>query len=203
MVYFITQAGIVDADQLIQRARAGSDEAITELVARYRSYLEFVGGQEINADVQRKLGTSDIVQETMLQAHQSIGSFTGTTEPQFRHWIRQILMHEIVDACRRFQTQKREVNRECTLDSELPLPPDDAKTPRSAAVAEEEARLLAEAMQRLPAEYAEVIQLRNFDGLPLAEVADQMNRTTDAARKLWARAVERLKRELRTNESAR
>lgn len=187
-------------DELIERARAGSEEAISELVAHYQSYLEFIGNQEINADVRRKLGTSDVIQEAMLQAHQSIASFSGDSEPQFRHWIRRILLNEVVDACRRFETQKREVDREQPLDSTGPMVPDGHNTPRSAAVAEEEARLLSDAMSRLPTEYAQVVQLRNFDGLSLAEVATQMDRSPEAARKLWARAIERLKRELKTSD---
>jgi DNA-directed RNA polymerase specialized sigma24 family protein len=41
-----------------------------------------------------------------------------------------------------------------------------------------------------------VVVLRNWDRLPFEEIAVRMERTAEAARKLWSRAIVRLQQEL-------
>jgi len=55
---------------------------------------------------------------------------------------------------------------------------------------------LADALARLPADYAEVILLRNVEGLPHQEIARRMGRGIGAVRMLWVRALARLRQEL-------
>ncbi len=61
---------------------------------------------------------------------------------------------------------------------------------------------LADALSRLPADYAEVILLRNVEALPHEEVARRMGRGTGAVRMLWVRALARLREELRLSTDA-
>ena len=51
-------------------------------------------------------------------------------------------------------------------------------------------------MARLPADYAEVILLRNIEGLSHDEIALRMGRGSGAVRMLWVRALARLRQEL-------
>ena len=53
--------------------------------------------------------------------------------------------------------------------------------------------LLANALTKLPADYAELIVLRHLQGLPFAEVARRMGRSLDSVEKLWVRALARLR----------
>jgi RNA polymerase sigma factor (sigma-70 family) len=76
--------------------------------------------------------------------------------------------------------------------------PAETLTPSRAAAAAEQARALQEALARLPEAYRLVLRYRYDEGRPFAEVARLMGRSPNAARKLWARAVEWLQQELRT-----
>ena len=69
-------------------------------------------------------------------------------------------------------------------------------TPSVAAVSAEQAQRLRAAIDRLPDDYRRVLALRYSDGLAFDEVGRRLGRSADAARMLWARAVERLKHEL-------
>ena len=63
-------------------------------------------------------------------------------------------------------------------------------------MADEQLGRLQAAIGRLPDDYRQVIALRYQEGLAFEEVGRRLGRSTDAARMLWARAVDRLKQEL-------
>ena len=52
---------------------------------------------------------------------------------------------------------------------------------------------LADALARLPADYAEIILLHNVEGLSHEEAARRMVRGVGAVRMLWVRALTRLR----------
>jgi RNA polymerase sigma factor (sigma-70 family) len=99
-------------------------------------------------------------------------------------------------------TAKRNIRREVSLgndegkdDALQHLTSEEPSPSAYVATCEEQARLNA-ALDRLPAHYAEIIRLRNLDYLPFLRIAEIVGTTTDGARKLWERAIERLTREL-------
>jgi len=51
-------------------------------------------------------------------------------------------------------------------------------------------------LERLPADQKTAILLRSRDHCSFAEIGERMERSADAARKLWFRGVEQLRREL-------
>jgi RNA polymerase sigma-70 factor (ECF subfamily) len=56
--------------------------------------------------------------------------------------------------------------------------------------------LLADALERLPESYREVLILHHLEELPFPEVARRMGKSVDSVEKLWARALARLRRAL-------
>jgi len=58
---------------------------------------------------------------------------------------------------------------------------------------------VADQLAQLPPDYREVIVLRNLEGLPFAQVAKRMGRTSGAVRILWLRALDHL-RQMQTDE---
>jgi DNA-directed RNA polymerase specialized sigma24 family protein len=59
----------------------------------------------------------------------------------------------------------------------------------------------ADALARLPADYAEIILLRNVEGLSHEQAAERMGRGVGAVRMLWVRALSRLRAELDLREN--
>jgi RNA polymerase sigma factor (sigma-70 family) len=72
----------------------------------------------------------------------------------------------------------------------------DQDTPSVGAAETELQTVLYTAMSRLSEEHQQVLRLRNWQQLSFADIGTEMNRTADAARKLWSRAVMQLQREL-------
>ena len=192
-------------EQWLPPARAGSREALGEVLEACRRYLLRIAQEELAPDLRAKGGASDLVQETFLEAQRDFAGFQGASEAELLAWLRHLLHHRAAKFARRYRTaKKRQLSREVRLDSgnssamprvELRA---DIPTPSSQAMAHEEDQALHEALARLPEDYRRVIALRHQEGRSFEEIGESMQRSPEAARKLWARAVERLQHELET-----
>jgi RNA polymerase sigma-70 factor (ECF subfamily) len=192
-----------DAAQWLTSARAGSNDALGCLLEACRPYLLGIAGEELEPDLQAKGGASDIVQQTFMEAQRDFGGFHGRTVEELRAWLRQLLLHNMTDFTRRFRTvAKREVGREVALaaDSASGSPgrsiPIDTPSPSGRAMAHEQLAALQRALERLPDDYRQVITWRYLEELPFEEIARRLERSENAVRKLWLRAVERLREDM-------
>jgi RNA polymerase sigma-70 factor (ECF subfamily) len=169
----------------------------------YRNYLTLLARMQIGRRLQGKVDASDLVQETFLAAHRDFGTCRPVTEKELVSWLRKILAANITDLVRHYcGARRRHVRLERRLADEL----DESSralnlevmarqsSPSAQAVRREQAVLLADALQTLPADYREVIVLRHLEGRSFLEVARQMGRSVDAVEKLWVRALTRLRR---------
>ncbi len=184
-------------------ARAGSKEALGRLLEHYRNYLLFIAEEKLNPGLRPKGGASDLVQETFLEAQRDFANFQGNTEEELLAWLRQMLYHNLANFARRYRgTGKRQLAREVSLEAAAPPRhlraelPAAAPSPSDRLIAREESRRVLDAVDRLPAEYGEVLRLRCQEECSFEEIGRRMNRSKNAAQKLWVRALERLEHEL-------
>jgi RNA polymerase sigma-70 factor (ECF subfamily) len=194
-----------DPENLLLLARAGEGPALGRLLELYRNYLSLLARAQIGRRLQGKVDASDLVQETFLAAHRDFGSCRATTEKELVSWLRQILAANLTDLVRRYCGAKR---RDVRLERQLADELDESSrglnldamarqsSPSAQASRREQAVLLADALESLPADYREVIVLRHLEGLSFLEVARRMDRSLDAVEKLWVRALARLRRVL-------
>jgi RNA polymerase sigma-70 factor (ECF subfamily) len=191
------------AARWLPAARAGSRDALGKLLEAARQYLLTIARQELDQDLRTKNSPSDVVQETFIEVQRAFGHFQGETEAELLAWLRQLLLHRVGKLRRRYRdTQKRQLAREVTLDGdgssggtagELA---GNVLSPSGQAMEHEQDQALQAALGRLPDDYRRVIALRYQEQLPFEEIGRLLQRSPDAARKLWARAVERLREEL-------
>lgn len=190
-------------------ARAGSSEALGLALNQCRPYLLDAARQALGTALQSKGGASDIVQETFLEAHRRFPRFEGDTASQLRAWLRCLLLHRAAKLGRRYRcTRKRQLAREIpfnTVNARLTRPSQIVAvtpTPSVQMMADEQVACLRATISRLPEDYRHVIALRYQEGLSFEEVGRRLDRSPDAARMLWVRAVDRLKSEMRSDESS-
>lgn len=195
----------VDVEQVLTRLKEGGGDELGPLLERYRSYLNLVVRLDSIGKLQAKIDPEDIVQETFLEAHRRITRFRGTTEREFLAWLRRIVAALLANQVRRYLgTSRRDVRLERTLgaaldrssralDGGLVAP---GSSPSRQAAKHEQAVLLAEALESLPADYREVIILRQLEDLPFPEVSRRMGRSLDSVKNLWVRALARLRRQM-------
>ena len=191
-----------DPNRLLEKARGNGGEARGQLLEHYRGYLTLLARLQIGRKLQGKVDAADLVQETFLEAHRSFGRFEGQTEAEFLSWLRQILAHRLAKLLRRYLgTRRRDVHLERDLAVELDQSSQlldrglvvMSNSPSQQARRRELAALLAEALERLPEDYREVIVLRHLEEQTFPDVARRMGRSVEAVKKLWARAVPRLR----------
>jgi len=194
-----------DAEQLIAQAREGNAPTLGVLLEQYRNYLRVLARIEIGQHLQGKVDASDVVQDTMMDAYRYFPNFRGTVEPQFIHWLRQILAGRLANLVRHyFGTQARDIRLEQKINDGLDRSSaflDGGlvavqSSPSEQVARQEQAVVLANALSKLPDDYREVIVLRNIEGLTFAQVAEHMGKTVDSVDKLWLRALARLRIEM-------
>lgn len=189
----------------VDAARRGSDVALGRALETCREYLLLVAKKELGGELGGKLGPSDVVQETLIRAHQGFAAFRGVSEGEFLAWVRAILANELVMARRRYSAAKRGLEREMALeiaDASWKVDPRaEDPTPSDVMVADERDEHVQGQLATLPADYQEVLRYRYWEDLTLPEIADKMGRSADAVRKLWYRALESLARQM--NEADR
>jgi RNA polymerase sigma-70 factor, ECF subfamily len=198
----MTQAVDTEWNALLEAARQGDARALGKICEQVRNYLLLAADRGLSDGLRAKLGASDIVQQTMLEAQQGFARFAGTSEEELRAWLVKIVEHNLIDSARRYrQTQQRDVSREVPIDTgdgQLEIA-GRQKTASSIVRRRETDEELLRAVGQLPSRHREVIELRHRQGLSYAEIGAKMGMTEVAARKLWSRAVATLREELAAN----
>src|SRR3954454_16281189 len=137
---------------LLAQARAGNGPARERLFARCRDYLGFAARARVEGWLQAKVDTSDLIQQTLLEAHRGFGGFHGGTEAEWLAWLRRILDHNAADFVRRYRGPKRPAGREVPLAGPGstarggPEPAADGESPSAVAVRREGELQLAAAL---------------------------------------------------------
>jgi RNA polymerase sigma-70 factor, ECF subfamily len=185
----------VNVAPLLPAARGGSREARGEALEACRRYLLWVARRQIDADLVPKGGASDLVQETLLEAHRDFDRFAGGSEAELLAWLRRLLLNNISNFVRQYRgTAKRGLDREVPLTGGRGRQaPDQQESPEDQLERREQVEALFRLIKRLPMEHRQVIGLwyqdHSFD-----EIGRLMGRSTNAARMLWMRAIEGLHR---------
>lgn len=189
----------------IEGAREGSVARLDELLGICRNYLRVLAAACLHRDVRGKVDASDVVQETLMKAHQRFGQFRGNTELEWLSWIRRILVHHIADLHRRYRLAGYDVEREKSLEEAMDrssavlsaLASTDSPSPSEHAEQRETGVVLADVLAELDPDDREIVILRNMQGMDWIEVGVRTARSPDAARMRWTRALQQLGTRLR------
>lgn len=192
-------------NDLISRAKAGDATALGSLLEHTRSYLTVLGRAQIGRRLRAKADLDDLVQETHLQAYREFPRFEGDHDAAFLAWLRAIFASRLHKLLRHYATEARDLSREQDLSAAfdessrllgglVPASPDPS--PSAQVSNEEELLRVTEEVMQLPDDAREALLLHHLEGLPWEEVGQRLGRTADAARKVWARALDLLRRRL-------
>lgn len=180
-----------------------------EFLQRSRAYLGFLARFQLGPRLQAKLDASDLVQQTLLKAHENLEQFRGSTPAELMAWLRQILANELAGAIRQFSTEARDLGREVHLQADLDQSSSrlegwlaaEQTSPSQCAIREEELLRLGEALAQLPADQQRAVELHHFQGYPIAEVAQRLDRSEEAVVGLLYRGTKKLRHLLEVSKA--
>lgn len=182
---------------------SGDPESVTRRSLGQR-LLESLPG--LTRFVRRRMGpelaaresASDIVQSTCRELLRGAASYEERGEASFQAWIRSAAEHKLRNRARHWRAARR-AQGEGALDAplgEAQTPASRSRTPSQETLLREEASRLQRAFAALPEEYRLVLVRFQIEGQSQSEIARELGRSSEAVRKLVARAMARLAAEL-------
>ena len=191
--------------QKLADAQNGDREALGSLLQAYWQSLWSHAANPLDLPLLSKKSASDLVQDTFLEAHNSIAEFQGSTPKEFHGWLQSILINNLRDTWRKHvNTQKRQVQKEVRLDHDLypsRLEDHSLTSPIDRTIEQERKARVMSVMAQLPEHYQKIIRMRHFESMKFEAIATVMITSPDAARQLWYRAIELFAEALRNDES--
>jgi RNA polymerase sigma-70 factor (ECF subfamily) len=182
---------------LVQRCAAGDESACAELVAEHqRMVLQL--GMSLLGDRDEAL---DLSQEVFLRVFRTIHRFHG--QSGLRTWIYRIAVNQARNRHRLWRRRHRADH--VSLDEHVVAhgaPMSTGPPPERVLALEELAKILQQAVDRLPFEQRTVVVLREIDGLSYEAIASSLGVTLATIKSRLTRARQTLRRDLRERVSS-
>ena len=180
---------------------SSESEPFRPQVERFREYLLLLARLHVGQGLQGKLDASDVVQQTLLDAHRQQPQFRGQTSGELAGWLRKMLACNVADAVRALGRAKRDVSREQSLDQAIQESSvrieqwlvAEQSSPSQRLQRHERTAQLADALAKLPDAQREAITLRHCQGCSLDEICQRLERSPTAVASLLKRGVRRLR----------
>ena len=156
---------------LLERARDGDQQALSELFTRYQRKLERMVELRMDRRMQARVGASDVLQEAYLEVSRKLADYLENPTLPFFVWLRLVTSQTLTHFHQHhLGTKKRDARLEVSLYQE-PLPEATSEalaarllgeltSPSRAAEREELRARLQEALNRLDPTDREVLALR-------------------------------------------
>jgi RNA polymerase sigma-70 factor (ECF subfamily) len=168
---------------------------------RFRSYLRVLAELHLGRAGREKVDPSDVVQETMLEAHKKRHQFRGHTEAEMAAWLRAMLACNLADAIKALRRGKRDVSRERSLEAAINKSSSRLEAWLVASQSSPSERLdrheavleLLDALTALPSAQRRALVMRHCQGCSLAQIAEELDRTPAAVAGLLKRGLATLR----------
>jgi RNA polymerase sigma-70 factor, ECF subfamily len=185
----ITSAAVSDDEtrRLFEGARLGDTQALSAFFDRSaRKLLPLIRlkmGRSLRADFESR----DILQAVLLKSFQRLeqvqdpGAVMG--------WLARMAENEIRDRADYASRQRRDVARRVPLDTEAAAIPAPVRQALSQAILDEQSERLTRALESLPDAQREIIVWRKLEELTFHEIAMKLEKSEDACRMAFSRAM--------------
>lgn len=199
---------MVSDEVLLCAAASGDKDSLNQLLEHFRPKIHRRLRLRIDSRWRSVLSEEDVIQQTFLDAFQSIRQFRPRGIDAFESWLINIARRNLIDAVRELQASKRGGVRKVAHvvigsndQSYLDLFERIAVTitsPSQAAIAAESKTALQEALNRIPKLYSDPIRLYDLAGMSAPEAAGACDCSAGTMHMRRCRGLAMLKNALRT-----
>ncbi|MFK7818512.1 MAG: sigma-70 family RNA polymerase sigma factor [Planctomycetaceae bacterium] len=172
-------------------AQGGCKHALKKLLATWRHRFRAAASCQLKP-VQSRVDTSDVVQESLIQAWRKVKRFKPNSEAEFRSWAGKVAKGHLANT-RRFHHAARRDARLNAGPAHLAACPDEQHRP---TIDSDELELLRQAFSSLETRLRVVIQKRYFEDATFTEIAKALNCSAAGARLLCERAISKLRQSM-------
>ncbi len=173
----------------------------------YREQLLNLAKRNLNPILSRRVSAEDVVQDTLSSACGKIDFFENNPEVPVYCKLRTILFQTITALERKhLQSQKRDVYKEKEITDDendrtaarlnWNMFADSVTGPLSKVARADRYELLRQALDAMPENDRQILELRHFDGMSNQECAQVLKIEQKAASIRYVRALERLQKQL-------
>jgi RNA polymerase sigma-70 factor, ECF subfamily len=187
-----------DTEELLRQATAGDEQSIEQLLGRHRRRLRQMVAIRMDPRLKTRLDPSDVVQDTLAEAHRQLPTYLRKRPLPFYPWLRQIAWNRLVDLHRRhIGSRRRTVTRDVSIDGRSAAKlfnslTESGSTPGRSMLREELRRRVQDALARLSSTDREVVVLRHLEQLSVSEIATVLEIPEGTVKSRHFRALERL-----------
>ncbi len=182
--------------ELLDRCRAGDEEAFDDLVRRHQQRAFNVAFQVLRD----REDATEVAQDAFVRIYRSVENFRG--ECEFTTWLHQIVVNL---ARNRYRWWKRR-GRQSSVSLDSPVEMGDSEVPMQLAASgdapdvetlkAEFVELLSRRMEELPRKLCEVLVLRNVENLSYEQIAIVLDCSIGTVKSRIARAREALRQRM-------
>lgn len=172
----------VTDEQLVKRAQAGDKEAFLTLYNRYLDKVYNRVKSRIPAN-----DVDDVTQEIFMAIVRSIKRFRH--QSKFNTWVYTIANRQIADYYRRRNRAGRDqdpISLEIVTYNEPSYEHEQL----------DEQAALKRALNVIPEHYRQIVMYRFAEGLSFQEIADEMDKSLEAVKSLYRRAIQAIRDEV-------
>ncbi|WP_044889972.1 RNA polymerase sigma factor [Myxococcus hansupus] len=190
-------------EDLLQRARAGEQEAMDALFRRSWKALERHASKSPALGLQGATRPSDIFQDSALRAFEKLASFRGNSEGEWVTWLKQVVFSQSIDIVRVEAGQAKYVPGGRVPEGEASESlPSQERTPSQVTAHHEDWHRLLSKFTLLTPDQQKAISLFWFDELSVEEAAQRMGKSHTSVSSLLQRGMSTLRREMRSDASS-
>jgi RNA polymerase sigma-70 factor (ECF subfamily) len=163
----------------------------------FRDNLLILAKTLLDPGLQHKLDASDIVQQTLIVAVAHFDQFAGGDSAQLFAWLKTILKNQLKNALRYLHQEQRNIRRERSLHERLELSwqrleegvPGKEPTPLDVVLHNERLLSLTSAINQLPAEERQVVELICIHEWPQSRVAHFLGVSRHVVARRYCKAI--------------
>jgi RNA polymerase sigma-70 factor (ECF subfamily) len=183
-------------------------DEVNQALERFRAYLSFQIRKIVDPRIKNYLDLSGIVNQSLLEAWQTMERIQDWNDQQKRAWLNTVLDRNLRDELDKLHAACRDIRRQRSLEEAVVnssarlvhVLAADQSSPSEHAAQNQQELLLAEAIERLPEDQREALVLQRWQQWSLAQIAEHLGRSQAAVAGLLHRALKQLKEELREAE---